>query len=400
MTTTGLDDVDFWIGGLAEENMPFGGMLGSTFNFVFETQLEKLQNGDRFYYLERTAGLNFVTELENNSFAKLIMANTDATHLPGLVFQTPAFILEVDQTQAVQPASATDRARDDPDGGRHPARPRWSSATIPPPPGPIRTTCSTRATSTSCSAAPPATTSSSPAIGDDTLWGDGGNDRLEGGYGNDNIRGGAGDDIITDIGGDDNIQGDDGNDVIHGGNGVNLILGGFGNDFIVTGEDASEAFGGPGNDFILGSNANEQDMGNEGDDWIERRTLDGSPGDNFDPLGRDLIIGNDVFIGSGRPDIMNAEGGDDIMVGSAGPGDKYLGASGFDWATFKDDPFGVNIDLSIRAFDAAPVPASAGILARFAAVEGLSGSRFSDILRGDDADAAADRHRRRSRAAC
>ncbi|MCK7481282.1 MAG: hypothetical protein M0C28_31910 [Candidatus Moduliflexus flocculans] len=34
---------------------------------------------------------------------------------------------------------------------------------------------------------------------------------------------------------------------------------------------------------------------------------------------------------------MNAEGGDDIMVGSGGPGDKYLGASGFDWATFKDD---------------------------------------------------------------
>ena len=42
---------------------------------------------------------NFVTELENNSFAKLIMANTDATHLPALVFQTPAFILEVDQTR-------------------------------------------------------------------------------------------------------------------------------------------------------------------------------------------------------------------------------------------------------------------------------------------------------------
>ena len=79
--------------------MPFGGMLGSTFNYVFENQLEKLQNGDRFYYLERTAALNFLTELENNSFAKLIMANTDATHLPGDVFSTPAFILEVDQTR-------------------------------------------------------------------------------------------------------------------------------------------------------------------------------------------------------------------------------------------------------------------------------------------------------------
>ena len=71
VTTTGLDNVDLWIGGLAEKQMPFGGLLGSTFNFVFETQLENLQNGDRFYYLARTAGLNFLTELENNSFAKL-----------------------------------------------------------------------------------------------------------------------------------------------------------------------------------------------------------------------------------------------------------------------------------------------------------------------------------------
>ena len=84
-----LGDVDLWIGGLAEKQMPFGGLLGSTFNFVFETQMEKLQDGDRFYYLERTAGLNFLTELESNSFAKLIMANTDATHLPGDVFTTP-----------------------------------------------------------------------------------------------------------------------------------------------------------------------------------------------------------------------------------------------------------------------------------------------------------------------
>ena len=115
VTTTGLDDVDLWIGGLAEQKMPFGGMLGSTFNFVFETQLEKLQNGDRFYYLDRTAGLNFLTELENNSFAKLIMANTDATHLPGDVFSTPAFILEVDQTRQFngRPRRA-DPARDDP----------------------------------------------------------------------------------------------------------------------------------------------------------------------------------------------------------------------------------------------------------------------------------------------
>ena len=42
----GIDDIDFWIGGLAEKTLATGGLLGSSFNFVFETQLEALQSGD------------------------------------------------------------------------------------------------------------------------------------------------------------------------------------------------------------------------------------------------------------------------------------------------------------------------------------------------------------------
>ena len=76
-TNTGLNSIDLWIGGLAEKKMPFGGMLGSTFNAVFEPQMENLQDGDRFYYLTRTQGQNFLNMLEQNSFAKMIMANTD-----------------------------------------------------------------------------------------------------------------------------------------------------------------------------------------------------------------------------------------------------------------------------------------------------------------------------------
>ena len=76
VTTTGLDDVDLWVGGLAELTNQNGGMLGSTFNYVFQTQLEKLQDGDRLYYLARTPGLNLRTQLEGNSFAELIERNT------------------------------------------------------------------------------------------------------------------------------------------------------------------------------------------------------------------------------------------------------------------------------------------------------------------------------------
>jgi Ca2+-binding RTX toxin-like protein len=396
VTITGLDDVDFWIGGLAEEKTPFGGMLGSTFNFVFEDQLEKLQNADRFYYLERTAGLNFVTELENNSFAKLVMANTDATHLPALMFLTTA-ILEVDQARQFNefvipgPDGVLGTADDLPGSadpvGDNPLVP-LVMRDDPLTPGPDANYLRyTGAETVTIGGTDGDDTLIAGDSDDDTVYGDGGNDRIDGGYGNDSLRGGPGDDIITDLGGDDIIQGDDGNDVIHGGNGLNLILGGFGNDFIVVGEDGGEAFGGPGNDFMLGSSGVEQDLGNEGDDWLEDGLLDGSPGDSFDPFSRDLIVGNDVYVGRGGPDIMNAEGGDDIMVGSAGPGDKYIGASGFDWATFKDDGAGVSMDLNVRVFAAGPVPLAAGIIARFSSVEGLSGSQYSDYLRGDNVDA-------------
>ncbi|MGH6636996.1 MAG: peroxidase family protein, partial [Polaromonas sp.] len=385
VTITGVDVIDLWVGGLGERQMPFGGLLGSTFNFVFENQMEKLQNGDRFYYLERTAGLNFVTELENNSFAKLIMANTNATHLPGDVFSTPNYILEVDPAKQFTGLGVDGRA--DPVGtsALTPLVIRDNPAT----PGPDTNYLQYTGEDHMVLGGTAGNDIIISSVGDDTLYGDAGNDRLEGGDGVDIIKGGTGDDIITDWGGDDNIQGDDGNDAIHGGNGVNLILGGFGKDFIVTGEDSSEVFGGPGNDFIMGVRANELVLGNEGDDWIQFGMADGSSGDNFDDRGLDAVVGNDVFIGDKVTDVMGGEGGDDIMVGNGGNVDRYIGGSGFDWAVFKDHPAGAIADLRLNAFNEVPVPTAIGsVLDRFVSVEGLSGSAFSDVLQGDDANAA------------
>ena len=153
----GLDAIDLWIGGLAEKQMPFGGLLGSTFNFVFETQMERLQNGDRFYYLARTAGLNFLTELENNSFAKLVMAQHRR--------DAPAGRRLLDT--GLDPRGRPDKqftglgvnGRDDPSEAAATAQ----SAGHPGQPGYPRrryaTTSSTPAETTSCSAAPMATTS-------------------------------------------------------------------------------------------------------------------------------------------------------------------------------------------------------------------------------------------------
>ena len=87
-SVTGVDDVDLWVGGLAEKTNLFGGLLGSTFNYVFEKQLTDLQNGDRLYYLARTPGMNLRTQLEGNSFSELIMRNTSAHTLKADPFAT------------------------------------------------------------------------------------------------------------------------------------------------------------------------------------------------------------------------------------------------------------------------------------------------------------------------
>ncbi len=318
------------------------------------------------------------------------MANTDATHLPALIFLTPGLTLEVDQTRQFNESviAGTDGVvgtADDVPGNADPAGVviRDNPATAGPDTNYLQYTGDEHVVLGGTAGNDILISS----IGDDTLYGDDGNDRLEGGVGNDDIQGGAGDDILTDSAATTSFKGGEGNDVIHGGNGLNLIIAGPGKDFIVTGEDASEIFAGPGNDFILGSRLDAFPNGNEGNDWIERGLQDGAAGDNFDRLGLDRVVGHDVFLGDGGFDESLGEGGDDIVVGSEGP-DKHKLASGFDWVTFKNDQFGVNADMFKNAFNDVPLPASsASVGSRFAQVEGLSGSQHADILRGDDADA-------------
>ena len=130
-------------------------------------------------------------------------------------------------------------------------------------------------------------------------------------------------------------------------------------------------------------------LGNEGNDWIETGTFDGAPGDNFDEIfARDGVVGHDVFLGDGGFDEFIAEGGDDIMVGSPGRG-KMAGMSGWDWVTYKDNTFGVDADLTRGiVFDEFPNPPVNGTLDAYESVEGVSGTKFNDILTGSDTLAA------------
>ncbi|MGE8499603.1 MAG: peroxidase family protein [Pseudomonas sp.] len=375
----GLNLVDFWIGGLAEAKMPFGGMLGSTFNFVFEVQMENLQNGDRFYYLSRTQGMNLLNELEGNTFSALVMRNTDlgnpnASHLPGNLFQSVNHILELDMNrqQFADPVGNNPLLnalnplviRRDLDGDGDNDYLRYT--------GEDHVVLGGRDDEDDTLIG---------GAGDDTLWGDGGNDRLEGGYGIDHIHGGAGDDIITDIGDADVIHGDDGNDVIHTGPGLDLVFGGGGKDFIYGGPDGKEIFGGRDDDFIFSGNGPSFILGNEGDDWMEGGDgFDTLAGDNSELFFNSPIIGHDVMNGGGNDNDYDGESGDDIMFQGAGI-HRNEGMWGFDWAIHKNSPVGAYADLAIPIFTSV----EADILRnRFDQVEGLSGWRHNDILIGDN----------------
>jgi Ca2+-binding RTX toxin-like protein len=372
---TGLNDVDLWVGGLAEKQMPFGGLLGSTFNYVFETQMERLQDGDRFYYLSRTAGLNLLTQLEGNSFSELIMRNTDATGLPADAFSRPDYVFDlgkiVSPTGGLQDDPATDynEANLVDDSGR---RVLFRSAD-----GTVRYTGDKHVVFNGTASADQVESSE----GDDTVRGSDGDDRLEGGAGNDGMIGGLGDDVITDLFGDEDIKAGDGNDAVNGGPGFDLLQGGRDSDFVVGGADPKETFGGPGGDFVIGGDSSDVVFGDDGDDWLEGGgQADELIGDSGALFQDDLNApGHDVLDGGGSADEYDAEGGDDIMLSGSGA-ERNEGMRGFDWVSHKNDTQPADSDMDFTGLLPPSVEANRD---RFDLVEGLSGWRFDDTLRGD-----------------
>ena len=373
-TTTGVDDIDLWVGGLAEKPFVFGGMLGATFNYVFETQMEDLQDADRFYYLSRTAGLNLLTQLEGNSFSELMMRNTDVATLPADAFSRPDFVFDVAKLGTTGPIL------DDPDT-------EWNEATmlIRSPNGTIRFAGAEHVAFNGTENGDLITSSE----GDDTMRGNDGDDIMQGGDGNDNHIGGLGDDILNDLAGDDTLKGGDGDDALSSGQGFggDLNQGGLGKDFIVGGNDITETFGGPGDDFVFAGDAEDTVFGDDGDDWIEagKGPFNLLQGDNGAPFQDDPNDpGHDVLDGDGGEQDYDSEGGDDIML--AGPGiQRSEGMLGFDWVTHKNDPLAADSDMDFTGLLPPGVETNRD---RFDLVEALSGWTGNDILRGDDRAAA------------
>ena len=374
-TTSGLDLVDFWVGGMAEKPAVFGGLLGSTFNFVFEHQLESLQDGDRFYYLQRTDGLNLRFSLEGNSLAEMARRNTTASGTMDIIFSTPDFTFDVASLTGTDPIVLGDPAdgitlQTLTDGTKFffDANHTGKNIVFNGTPGDDRLRAD---------------------VGDDTFYGNAGNDRMDGAEGNDTLLGGDGDDILFGQNGDDIAKGGPGER--RGEQGP-----GFGGDLAIGGEGTTSSSAATTEmrtsaarattSSLTGRHGREGIFGGAATTGSTRRRPRRRPvrrrRQRLRPSRRPRRVGGDDVLGW-RPGQDNhfGEGGDDIFLMSEGS-NKFFGDYGFDWITQRGWPAPADIAAGPSGHPGRPL--NFGDLGSFyRLVYGASGWAHGDHIRGD-----------------
>lgn len=81
---TTVDDIDLWVGGLAEDHVA-GSSVGETFQTIIVDQFERLRDGDRFWYQNQFSGAE-LKQLRNTSLSDIIERNTELTSIQGNAF--------------------------------------------------------------------------------------------------------------------------------------------------------------------------------------------------------------------------------------------------------------------------------------------------------------------------
>ncbi len=83
-----IDDMDAWVGGLAEDPVP-GALVGPTFHAILVDQFQRLRDGDRFWYQNQFSPVE-IAQLQRTRLADIIRRNTTVgTELFDNVFQVP-----------------------------------------------------------------------------------------------------------------------------------------------------------------------------------------------------------------------------------------------------------------------------------------------------------------------
>jgi len=95
-----VDNIDLWVGGLAEEHLPNSSM-GATFTAIIVDQFTRLRDGDRFWYQNSLSGKE-LRDIENLSMADVIRNNTELTKLQADVFFFNESTVMIDSTSVSQ----------------------------------------------------------------------------------------------------------------------------------------------------------------------------------------------------------------------------------------------------------------------------------------------------------
>ncbi len=343
----GVNRIDTWLGGLAEVHVT-GGLLGETFNLVFVDQMERIQDGDRFYYLYRLVNQQFADEVGGGQFKDIIERNTGLTHLGGSAFSysdqyydlsaTPDLLNTVNNNhkygsildapgnlRGIFSDGGSSQLRDgqsvtvritDPVTGQLVSRTYIRDTRVTDPNAPngglgIDGTDNSGSESTEVIVATRFDDLIYARGGDDTVYGEGGNDiiyggngidRLYGGDGKDSLYGGDGAELTDGGAGDDRIYGDSSTTAAAG---TDQLIGGMGNDYMSGGVGIDKLAGGGGDDVIYGEGDTDPfTHGGDGNDYIDG----GISGDNL--YGDN---GDDVIVGAANQDIIYGGNGDDIL---------------------------------------------------------------------------------------
>jgi Ca2+-binding RTX toxin-like protein len=364
-----FNNIDFWIGGLAELHV-FTGQLGTTFNAIFEDQMERLMDGDRFYYIYRLQdSLNIDTDLGHaivtEQFKDIIERTTGVMHLNGDVMGYSDSTLELART--VMPGTELLAVRGQTildingnqvvanqgdkqyDAGHNVVMQDYktahaygailaSAADIDPATGHHMGIYSGVGGGTAGNGTilhksntdlgftnqayiadfrpdlgeNPDGTPASGYNSHETLAGTDYNDWIDAGNGDDTVYGDKGDDVLDGKAGADHLYGGDGQDVLYGGDIEDFLDGGEGDDIVYGGTSAGAldvVIGGGGNDKLYGEAGIDEIYGGSGDDYID------AGGDTDLAFGDS---GNDIMFGGDGPDELRGGLGDDMLSGGSG----------------------------------------------------------------------------------
>ncbi len=338
-----VNDVELWVGGLAEKPKSANGLgndtvLGETFTYIFSIQQIALQDGDRFYYKHRLFETNLRQEIQSQDFSQIIERTLGLEYLQAEVFTTIENKIDarnVSQKQLV--ISGTDKIEviigrnigetiygEGANGKGHVVDRQTminnlqlaDAQAVEPPEGPA-----------------PA---NKRQVDGDTIYARGGDDVVIGGDTDDALYGGDGDDLLVGNKGDDRFDGGLGNDIIFGGLGDDDLAGNEGDDILRAGLGDDEAFGGAGSDRVLGDRGNDNLWGGDGNDLVA-----GGDGNDFLSGGR----GSDILLGGvGNDRLIGGQGDDSLYGGEGSDTFQFLPDSGRD--TIHDFTLGADrIDL-------------------------------------------------------